>query len=260
MIGAHGDPAWIELRTSDMEAAAEFYTALFGWSWEDTDTSGDKDYRIATLSGRPVAGMTTTRDGCTDASVWTVTFQVDDLGHAVASLEPAGGLLEYSPGAMEIVGPLEHIRDASGALATIWEPPAASRRRASAEPGAPIGYELMARRFVAACNFYRDLFGWHLTDLTLPDGAHPISDGHLITRAMTAATDLPVTLSDASFLSDDISSYWRFIIGVTDLDTCCRTAIGHGGMVVEGPRDTLHGRSAALADPFGATVQILEID
>lgn len=258
MVSAHGDPAWIELRTTDMEAAAEFYSKLFGWTWQDTATSDEFDYRIATLRGRPVAGLTATRDEGPAAAIWTVTFHVDDLESTAARLEPAGGMHEYSPGAMEIIGPLEHIRDATGATATIWQPPAAAPPRATAGPGAPIGYELMARRYTAACNFYRDLFGWTLTELQAPDGDHPISDGHRIDRAATTGTVPPVTISDARFLSEDSRSYWRFLIGVTDLDTCCETAVATGGMVVEGPRHTPRGRSAALADPFGATVQILE--
>lgn len=260
MVGKHGDPDWIELRTPDMGTAAAFYSALFGWSWQAADTSGDNDYRIATVAGRPVAGLTATRDDAHDCAIWTVTFRVDDVDQSVANLEPAGGMLEYPPGAMEIFGPLEHIRDASGALATIWQsPPRGSRHITTTGIGAPVGYELMARRYIAAINFYRELFGWEFQELDINPDMHPVSDGHLIDRAVTTGGVPPVIISDANFLSDDTQSYWRFAIAVADLDRCCELAIENGGMVVEGARDTLQGRSTAIADPFGATVQILEI-
>ena len=51
-----GVPSWVDLGTSDIDAAARFYGGLFGWEVPDPppETGG---YRVCMLKGQPVAGL-----------------------------------------------------------------------------------------------------------------------------------------------------------------------------------------------------------
>lgn len=50
-----GVPAWIDTNQPDPEAAASFYSALFGWQFEDrSDGGSDLPYLVASLDIAPV--------------------------------------------------------------------------------------------------------------------------------------------------------------------------------------------------------------
>ena len=55
---APGTPCWVELGTTDLDAAKAFYTAVFGWGY---DVAGPEAgfYTMPMIAGKPVAGMMT---------------------------------------------------------------------------------------------------------------------------------------------------------------------------------------------------------
>jgi predicted enzyme related to lactoylglutathione lyase len=57
-----GVPCWIDTGQPDVEAAAEFYAGLFGWTFQDAMPAGAPGrYLIAKLHGQDVAGMASTQ-------------------------------------------------------------------------------------------------------------------------------------------------------------------------------------------------------
>ncbi|MFK4299779.1 putative enzyme related to lactoylglutathione lyase [Arthrobacter sp. GAS37] len=59
-----GVPCWIDTERPDVEAAAEFYGGLFGWTFEDAMPPGAPGrYLIAKLDGEDVGGMASARKG-----------------------------------------------------------------------------------------------------------------------------------------------------------------------------------------------------
>src|SRR4051794_41836549 len=59
---APGTPCWVDLMTTDQDAAREFYAALFGWAIEvGPEETGH--YGMASLDGRSVAGIGGVRGG-----------------------------------------------------------------------------------------------------------------------------------------------------------------------------------------------------
>ena len=49
-------PAWVDLATTDPEAAKDFYSKLFGWSLEVSDDPQYGGYATAKLEDKSVAG------------------------------------------------------------------------------------------------------------------------------------------------------------------------------------------------------------
>ena len=53
---ASGTPNWLDIGVPDIARAKEFYSALFGWEYQEgpAETGG---YNLATKNGKPVAGV-----------------------------------------------------------------------------------------------------------------------------------------------------------------------------------------------------------
>jgi hypothetical protein len=56
---APGSFSWIELATSDQDAAKAFYAALFGWQAVDFPMGPDQTYTVFQLEGRDAAAAFT---------------------------------------------------------------------------------------------------------------------------------------------------------------------------------------------------------
>lgn len=50
---APGDPCWIDLSTSDVQASQDFYSSLFGWTYETGDEATYGGYVMALARVRP---------------------------------------------------------------------------------------------------------------------------------------------------------------------------------------------------------------
>ena len=49
-----GTPSWVDLQTSDQAGAKSFYTALFGWDYDDQPVGDDAVYSMAKKNGKDV--------------------------------------------------------------------------------------------------------------------------------------------------------------------------------------------------------------
>ena len=82
-----GVPSWVDLGTSDIDAAARFYAALFGWEAPELPPEAG-DYRVCTLRGRPVAGLGPQMNP--GPPVWATYLNTADAGPAAARRRDPG--------------------------------------------------------------------------------------------------------------------------------------------------------------------------
>ena len=90
-----GAPNWVDLGTPDIDAAAAFYGALFGWEFQSAgpDAGG---YGMFTLDGKTVAALGPLgEEGA--ASAWTLYFQTADADATAKAVEQAGGTVRFGP-------------------------------------------------------------------------------------------------------------------------------------------------------------------
>lgn len=94
IVDEAGAFSWSELITDDLERAADFYPAVFGWGFETDD-----GYTQWTVDGRPVAGMMARPPGMPAEAppMWMIYFAVDDCDAAVARITELGGTLLAPP-------------------------------------------------------------------------------------------------------------------------------------------------------------------
>src|SRR6478735_6183692 len=78
-----GAPCWVSLTTRDLKAAQHFYTAVLGWRWTPGTRMGEH-YRVASVSGIPVAGIAEVDFIAKTAVSWTAFFAVASADETVA--------------------------------------------------------------------------------------------------------------------------------------------------------------------------------
>ena len=115
----HGAFSWSELMTSDPQAAANFYSQLFGWK-VDTMPMGEGQYRVLKVGETSVGGVMGMPPGAPPMPpVWGCYVTVDNVDETVALAVKLGG--KVCVPAMEVpgVGRMAVIADAQGAMLSV---------------------------------------------------------------------------------------------------------------------------------------------
>ncbi|HEY6416325.1 MAG TPA: VOC family protein, partial [Acidimicrobiales bacterium] len=109
-----GEFCWVELASSDVEAAAAFYGDLLGWRRERYERDPD-GYWYFRRNGKLVAGLETVR---TEGQIpaWLGYVSVDDVAATAGKVGDAGGTVVAGP--LDVpggAGSLAVCRDTEGA-------------------------------------------------------------------------------------------------------------------------------------------------
>jgi predicted enzyme related to lactoylglutathione lyase len=142
-----GRPVWHDLVTSDLDAAKRFYGGLFGWTFRDFEVREGK-YALASLDGKPVAGILNSGKHKANVSQWVTYFSVADVDAAAALAKQAGAQVAVPPRDIANQGRAALLVDPQGA-------PVAVARLAGGDPAAAPP----------------PLNGWLWVDLWTPDPA-----------------------------------------------------------------------------------------
>jgi hypothetical protein len=85
-VGKHtpGTFSWIELSSTDQNAAKAFYTSLFGWEFQDFPVGPDEVYTMFALKGRVCAAVFTQRADENEMGIpshWNLYTAVENADH-----------------------------------------------------------------------------------------------------------------------------------------------------------------------------------
>lgn len=118
----HGQFAWNELLTSDVEAAKTFYGTLFGWDFEANPMPGGT-YWVATRDGQPRAGlMAAEAAGPGTPSSWFAYIAVDDIDERCRALTAACGTVLRQPWDIPEVGRIAVVMDPQNVAFGLMQP------------------------------------------------------------------------------------------------------------------------------------------
>jgi predicted enzyme related to lactoylglutathione lyase len=118
-VNDFGCMTWNELATPDSEAAAAFYSELFGWEIEAVDTGGGPPYSIINNGGRRNGGMMERREEGIPP-FWTAYFTVASADDAAARASELGG--ETHMGPMDVgAGRIAVLGDPQGAVFAVFQ-------------------------------------------------------------------------------------------------------------------------------------------
>lgn len=90
--GAIGSQVWNELHVSTIDLVEPFYSELFGWRIEATDSAGRYEIFAETGSSEAIAGIQVTSNELKgDKEYWGVYFAVDNLAEVSSRIKNHGG-------------------------------------------------------------------------------------------------------------------------------------------------------------------------
>jgi uncharacterized protein len=94
---AVGTVAWNELHAGELDAAWQFYSAMFGWTKGEVMPMGDMgDYMLFQIDGKDVGGMMK-RQEMLPRPMWLYYFKVNGIDAAVARINKGGGKIAMGP-------------------------------------------------------------------------------------------------------------------------------------------------------------------
>jgi uncharacterized protein len=96
---AVGEASWLELTTTDADAAMTFYQQLFGWQpSEAMDMGAMGKYQMFNRGDRMIGGMMNKPPELAQVPpFWAIYFRVPDINAAVARIKAAGGAILHGP-------------------------------------------------------------------------------------------------------------------------------------------------------------------
>jgi uncharacterized protein len=231
-----GTFCWVDLVTTDADAAKRFYGELFGWQAPD----GGERYTHWMLDGRDVAGVYALRGV---EPRWTSYVAVEDAAAAAAGAAAAGGSVVEPAAAVGAAGTRAVIADPLGTTLALWQAGDHPGARLVNDVGCWCSNQLQAPDPGPAAAFYETLFGWEVVeeeDSEPPYWAirHRGRDG----GGMVGGQPDPPA--------------WVVYFHVADVDETARAVQADGGAVHFPPTTVGIGRLAVCADPQGATFGI----
>jgi uncharacterized protein len=246
----HGVPAWVELSTTDVDAAKNFYQHLFGWQWSGNPTPAGT-YWMASLKGELVAGLAGQMAAVAAQgapSVWNTYINVSNVDETTARARSAGAEVLMPPFAVGDAGRMSFVKDPSGASIGLWQPGTHIGAGLVNEPGALVWNEVYAPDTQAIVAFYNQVFGWEA-------GAMPYGDaGQSYTTFKVGDAVVGGTAPPAP---NQLPPHWQVWFGTADADATAASALALGASIDVPPTDSPMGKIAFLRDPTGAAFSVI---
>lgn len=243
---------WIELGTSDPNAAKEFYGKLFGWSFADMPMGPGEVYTMFKLKGCDVAatyGLNPERQKGVPPHwmVYMATASADESAKQSAEL---GGAVVMAPFDVADIGRMAVLKDPTGAVFSVWQPKKGTGVLIHNEPNAFCWGQLNTNDTAKAEAFYTKLFGWGAK--TGSDGGMTYTEWHLGGPGGTPIGGMmPMPPGDPN------PPHWLVYFAVDDCDRVAAAAASLGAKTCVPPMDIPGtGRFAVFADPQGAVFAI----
>jgi uncharacterized protein len=263
-----GVPCWIDTSQPDPEAAVDFYSALFGWEFEDVmPPDVDAKYFIGRIRGLDVGAVGSIPEGAPPMAMWNTYIWVDSADETASKVREAGGSVITEPFDVMDAGRMAVFADPEGAIFMVWQPNQHKGSQVVNEHGSNNFNNLNTRDLEGAKAFYGAVFGWETLDLdggavmwALPaygDHLEELTPGlHKGMEEMGAPrgfADVVAGINRIAADQPDTPAHWGLTFAVDDADAIAAKAEELGGKVIMPPFDAPWVRMAVLADPQGAT-------
>jgi predicted enzyme related to lactoylglutathione lyase len=231
-----------------LTATQDFYGELFGWTFQPGPQQLGPSVR-ALLDDREVAGIGQLPPDRHLPVAWTPYLASHDVDASAETVRLCGGTIGVGPLDAADAGRLAIGSDPSGAVFGIWQAAAHRGTDVTGVPGTPAWNELLTYETASVGKFYETVFGYEeeavvstdIDHLTLRAAGRPVAGIHGVGTA----------------LPRDRGPHWMTYFEVDDVDDAMAHITDLGGRTLGPARDTPHGRTAAVADPEGATFSVI---
>lgn len=116
--------SWNELMTRDVDTALEFYTKVFGWSYDTMDMPNGAYHVIAGGENGGLGGLLTMPPDVPEQvpNHWMAYFTVADIDATVASVQASGGMIAQPPFDIPGVGRCAVVHDPANGTFSLLQP------------------------------------------------------------------------------------------------------------------------------------------
>jgi uncharacterized protein len=241
-----GTPTWVDLGTSDVAAAANFYSNLFGWEAQDLGPDAGH-YTMFTLRGKYVAAVGPLQNPQQPVA-WSTYLATDDADATARKVKEAGGTVLMEPFDVFTSGRMGVFLDPTGAAVLAWQPRDHKGAQLGNEPNTWGWSELHTRNVEKARAFYKAAFGLDSEPFEGMDYFVFSVDGRGVGGLMSME-DMP----------QDVPPHWLTYFGVEDTDAAVKQVGELGGSTMVPPTDIPNvGRFAVVSDPQGGTFAVIK--
>ena len=246
-----GTPNWVDLQTTDQNAAKAFYGEIFGWTYNDmpVDEANKVFYSMATLRGLDVGAIAPM--GPDMAGIpphWNTYISVSDVDATAATVPGAGGTVIAPPFDVMDAGRMAVVADPTGAVFQLWQAKNHIGASLVNETGAFSWNELLTPDIPKAAAFYNKVLGWTANKF---EGDMDYTEFKLEGESLAGAMNPPMP---------GIPPVWTIYFNVDDTDATVAKAKSLGATVFAEPTDIPPGRFAVLADPQGAMFNVIKMN
>jgi predicted enzyme related to lactoylglutathione lyase len=241
-----GKVIWVDLVTSDVKKAADFYHTVFGW---DIRYGRDGSFARATYQGSPLATLSRYEEGeAPDGEArWLISISVADVDAAAAAVDQKGGELLEGPADLPDRGRHALVSDAQGALFMLLETSDGDPDDESPVDNSWLWAELWSEDLAGSASFYQSVVGYKSKSVKDASGDEVLLLGNgKIARASVVKKPWK-----------EVEPNWLPYLQVADVTATAKQVLEHGGEVVVAPMlDSDGSRVAIVADPTGGVFAI----
>jgi uncharacterized protein len=251
---APGSFCWIELATTDQNAAKRFYGRLFAWEASDTPIGPGEAYTIFKLGGCDVAGAYTMRAEQRSTGMppnWMLYVAVNSADEAAGRASALGGKICMAPFDVFDLGRMAVLQDPTGAAISVWQAKRHTGTGVTGEKGTLCWADLSTPDPDTATHFYSELFGWKMERGDKdPSGYLHIKNGEQFIGGIP-----PV-----QYRNPNTPPHWLAYFEIADCDSITATAKNLGAKTYMEPMTMENvGRWSVMADPQGAVFAAFQV-
>lgn len=252
---APGAFCWIELNTTDVAAAKQFYQTLFDWQAVDSPAGPDMVYTTLSLRDLEVGAMcelqAESKANGVPAHWMPYVASLSADASAVKAAELGGTVLADAFDVMD-AGRMAILRDPQGATICVWQANQSKGIRLEGEAGTFCWGELWTTDIPAATAFYTGLFGWGTKS---GSGGAPAN----YTEWQVGEQSIGGMLAIEPEMGP-VPPNWLPYFMVDDCDASAAKASAAGGQILMQPMDIpTVGRFAVIQDPQGASFAVIKL-
>jgi predicted enzyme related to lactoylglutathione lyase len=250
-----GTFCWVELGTTDGEAAKKFYTELFGWGFNDHEVGPGMVYTMLTLNGKDVGALYQMPPDMTAQGIppnWLSYAAVTNADESAAKAKKLGATLLKEPFDVMDVGRMAVVQDPTGAVFALWQAKAHEGAGIVNIPGAFCWNELATTDTAKDADFYTGLFGWG-KDV---QNFGPMEYTMFSNEGKPAGGMFAITPEMGG-----IPPHWLVYFAVNDCDATVQKATDLRATTMK-PADDIPGigRFAILQDPQRAVFAVIKLE
>lgn len=247
-----GSVCWVDVSTTDPARSQQFYSELFGWTYEIASRPGRQRYMTASRDGRPVAGLAEVPIRAGHPAAWTLYLASRNVKRTAQLLRKWGGRV--------LVGPTDAGQgsvfigvDPTGGAIGFWQP-ARPWTFGRISPGSLYWAGLDTWDGMRADAFFASLFG---QQQQIRYGI----DVDYTTWSVEGQTMLGRLQMNRTWADPRCAARWMLHFTVDPhigTDAAVDRVLALGGRVDADPYDTELGRIARVRDPSGAAFALID--